>query len=56
MPQESEPVIPWRVGSKVKFNVYSGPNPEDIVCMCRTPELAALIVSSVNVYLGIPEE
>ena len=49
----SKPISLWRVGSKVKFNVYSGDDSgeDNIVCMCRTQQQAKLIVESVNMAL-----
>ncbi len=35
----------WRVGSKVKLNVYNGDRP---VCQCHSAEEAQLIVDAVN--------
>ena len=41
----NEPMITWRVGSKVPLNVYDGDRP---VCQCHSEEDAARIVAAMN--------
>jgi hypothetical protein len=48
MKRSTPPRPRWRVGTKIKLNVYDGNRP---VCQCHTQGDAARIVLAMNRYL-----
>ncbi len=49
----AQPDVLWRVGGRVKLNVYEGNNPGRPICQCHTVEDAQRIVDAVNTIIAM---